>query len=198
MNFLAHLYLADPTPESAVGNLMPDFVRLRDLELLDPVVRDGVLRHRAIDAFVDTHPAYLRSRAMLRPACDHFAPILVDLFNDHLLARTWGDWHDQPLASFTADCYRRLAQGAYLMPTRMRRPITMMIEQDWLTSYASLDGLSERLTQMAARFDRRFGRTFDVCAAVDAFTERDGEWARAFPGLMDEVAKHVTSIARPA
>jgi acyl carrier protein phosphodiesterase len=198
VNFLAHLYLAEPTPESAVGNLMPDFSRIRDLDSLDTAVRAGVLRHRAVDAFVDTHPAFLQARAMLRRSCNHFAPILVDLFNDHLLARSWGDWHEQPLAAFTTDCYRRLARGAYLMPARMRQPVAMMIEQDWLTSYESLDGLSQRLTQMSARFDRRFGRTFDVRVAVDAFIEGEDAWTRMFPGLMREVADHVASRARPA
>ena len=31
MNFLAHLYLAEPTPASRVGNLLPDFARGRAL-----------------------------------------------------------------------------------------------------------------------------------------------------------------------
>lgn len=202
MNFLAHLHLANATPESAVGNLMPDFVRVRRLDELDPDVREGVLSHRAVDAFVDTHPAYLRSRAMLRDACDHFAPILVDVFNDHLLAMTWADWHEQPLEAFTTGCYRRLAVGAYLMPPRMRRPIAMMIEQDWLGSYATLDGIAARLTQMALRFDQRFGRTFDVACVIEAFSEHRATFDEQFPRLFNDVLHAfppcVAPLVRPA
>jgi len=202
VNFLAHLYLADPTPESAVGNLMPDFVRVRRLDDLDPAVRDGVIRHRAVDAFVDTHPAYLQSRALLREICGHFAPILADVFNDHLLAANWSAWHDRSLDDFVAAAYRRLAVGAYLMPDRMRRPIAMMIEQDWLGSYATPDGIAARLTQMSARFDRRFERTFDVADAVRAFQmhrERMGDgFAVLFRAVRDDPASCATPLARPA
>jgi acyl carrier protein phosphodiesterase len=52
VNFLAHLYLAAPTDELLVGNLMGDFVKGRPESLVgkfpDEVIL-GIRQHRAID-----------------------------------------------------------------------------------------------------------------------------------------------------
>ena len=54
MNFFAHLVLAEPTPQSRLGNLMGDFCQGLDLKTLPVAVQAGIWRHRAIDRFTDT------------------------------------------------------------------------------------------------------------------------------------------------
>ena len=41
MNYLAHLYLSEPHPESLVGSLMGDFVRGSDLGAYSERLRQG-------------------------------------------------------------------------------------------------------------------------------------------------------------
>lgn len=191
MNFLAHLYLSDATPASVVGNLMPDLVRGRLPGHLPDAVRAGVERHRAVDAFTDTHPVFLQSRSRLRGACGLFSGVLADVFYDHALASNWARYHDQPLEAFVADRYAMLEAGRNLMPVRMAEIVDRMIEQDWLCSYATVEGVAGRMWQMSRRFELRFGRTFDVTRATEALVEqRDllaGEFDEFFPELLRAV-----------
>jgi len=188
MNFLAHLYLADDADADAagsmIGNLLPDFVRGWAKLPLDPVVRRGAERHRYIDAFVETHSAFSRSRARLR-AAGHglFAGILVDVCYDHVLAVDWPRHHAEPLPDFVDRAYAAMLAAEHRMPPPMPSIVRRMAEQDWLGSYATLAGLEARLAQMSRRFDQRFGRTFDPAAAV---ADLAADLTAERPGLRDD------------
>ena len=56
MNFLAHVYLSGSNIHLAVGNLIADRVKGKNIELLAPEIQEGVLLHRAIDTYTDQHP----------------------------------------------------------------------------------------------------------------------------------------------
>ena len=103
MNFLAHLYLAEPTPACRVGNVLGDFVRGRinalTAELPAPLVA-GILRHRTLDRFTDAHPVAREARSLVAPERGRFAGVVVDIAYDHVLARQWNDWAGEPLPSF--------------------------------------------------------------------------------------------------
>ncbi len=187
MNFLAHLYLSDATPASAVGNLMPDLVRGRLPSGLPAEVAAGVARHRAVDAFTDTHPVFLTSRARLREPCGLFSGVLADLFYDHALASCWTRHHDEPLGAFVAERYALLQAGRELMPPRMATVVDRMIGQDWLNSYAQVEGVAARMTQMAQRFELRFGRTFDVRRAVEVLEARRERFFAEFDVFFPEL-----------
>lgn len=164
MNFLAHLYLAEPggvaSGPAMVGNLLPDFVRGRQrTEVpLDPAVAAGAARHRRVDRFTDSHAVFLRSRGRLWDTAGRYAGILTDVFYDHILSRDWSRYHDLPLADFIQTAHQRLAAAQNVTPEPMRPIAERMIEQDWLSTYASHDGLELTLARMSKRFTERFGR----------------------------------------
>ena len=56
MNFLAHVYLSGSNIPLAVGNLIADRVKGKNIELLAHEIQEGVLLHRAIDTYTDQHP----------------------------------------------------------------------------------------------------------------------------------------------
>lgn len=66
VNFLAHLYLAEPTPASWIGNLLPDLTTGPTDPDLHPDVIAGAANHRRVDAYTDTHPVFARTRARFR------------------------------------------------------------------------------------------------------------------------------------
>ena len=63
MNHFCHLFLARPSVESRVGNLLGDFARGLDTRSLPEQVREGLEHHRAVDAFTDAHPEVLACKA---------------------------------------------------------------------------------------------------------------------------------------
>ena len=123
MNFLAHLYLADPTPASRIGNLLPDMTPGPLKPDQDPEVLTGAQNHKRIDAYTDTHPVFLRTRARFRQRHGRFSGILTDLFYDHVLAQSWDRYHEQPLSKFIDLVHEELGRNFDLMPEPMRRSL---------------------------------------------------------------------------
>ena len=152
MNFLAHLRLGPDDPQLALGGLLGDFVKgpVAALQLPD-AVRQGIWLHRSIDAFTDRHPLVARSKARVSPERRRYAGIMVDMFYDHLLARHWQQFANQPLADFTAQMYRAVLTQQALMPARARTVLVRMASEDWLGSYVELSNLHMALDNMSRR-----------------------------------------------
>lgn len=191
MNYLAHLFLADDNGASMIGNLLPDLHRGRLPADLDPIVLQGVVRHRRVDVFTDTHPVFERSRARLRPRHGRYSGVLVDVIYDHVLAVHWLEYHPEPVDQFIARAYRQMLERAELMPPRMRAIMAVMVEQDWLSTYATLDGIAVTLGRMSARLRERFNRRVDLASAVVELREQyagfEADFAAFFPDLMAHV-----------
>jgi acyl carrier protein phosphodiesterase len=204
VNFLAHLYFAEPTPASMVGNLLPDLVPGPLSESLDPEVLAGAKNHKRVDAFTDTHPVFARSRARLRARHGRYSAILTDMFYDHVLAREWGRYHDESLDNFIGRAHAALVDGRDLMPEPMPAITGRMIEQDWLRSYATADGMRRILRMMSDRFSNRLGRAVELEHAVEDLLEHgdgfDEDFHEFFPELADYVRRNeprtVTSEGR--
>src|SRR4051794_31634321 len=105
MNWLAHLYLSDPTPAFRIGNLLPDLLPMTALVDLPPEFKRGAEQHRQIDSFTDSHPIVRQSINRVEPPLRRFGGILVDVFYDHILAREWHKYSSAPLPDFAAEVY---------------------------------------------------------------------------------------------
>jgi len=151
MNFLGHLYLSGDDPLVITGNFMADAVKGRDLSRFAASLQEGIRLHRRIDSFTDQPRADHEGRAALRAHAGRYAPVVMDLFYDHLLARHWERWHHEPLPEYAQRMYALLRAHEALMPERTRRMLPYMIAGDWLTSYAGLDGLGEALHGLSMR-----------------------------------------------
>ena len=152
MNFLAHLLLSPPTPDGRLGGLLGDFVKgPLDQAGYPPSVVQGIRLHRRVDSFTDAHPAVHAARNLVSPARRRFAGILVDIFFDHFLARRWERWHPDPLPRFAGLVYGELARTPHSVPPRFALMAPAMAAQDWLGSYASVDGISLALERMSHR-----------------------------------------------
>jgi acyl carrier protein phosphodiesterase len=191
VNFLAHLYLADPTPASMIGNLLPDMTPGPLAPDLSPDVLAGARNHQRVDAFTDTHPVFARSRSLFRDKHGRLSAILTDLFYDHILARDWTRYHDQPLHDFIDHAHAALAKQYDLMPEPMRPIIGRLIDQGWLRCYATPDGMAVILKMMSHRFSQRLRRPIDLAKAVDDLPEFDSaltdDFAEFFPQLVTYV-----------
>lgn len=168
MNFLAHLYFDHEDADAMIGALLPDLApgRWRRLEALPATIADAAQRHRRIDRLTDAHPLVARSKQRIFAQQGRFSGILIDVYYDHLLSRSWSRYHDQPLAAFIARCYGLLAGAMRRMPPPMRPAIARMIEQDWLSAYATDAGLRRIVSMLAWRLTQRFGRTMVLDGAV--------------------------------
>ncbi len=155
MNFLAHLYLADDTPESVIGNMLGDFVTPETETQYNEAVRQGIALHRAVDKFTDSHPVFLRSKARIAPDYRLLKGIMIDIFYDHFLAKNWGEYAEEPLEAFARRMYRIFSGHFDLLPPRMQHMLPVMIRGNWLVSYREMRGVAWVLKGMSRRLSRK-------------------------------------------
>ncbi|MCC5856853.1 MAG: DUF479 domain-containing protein [Ectothiorhodospiraceae bacterium] len=155
MNYLAHLYLADPDDAHRLGNLAGDWIkgRLQTQPLPDRVL-DGVRRHRAVDSYSDRHPVMIRARARLPAHRRRVGGIILDMLWDHFLVCHWSRYHSVPLPQFLSACYAGLERMEPHWPDPARRVLPRIIREDWLSAYGDLDAVAFSLDRIATRLNR--------------------------------------------
>ena len=89
MNHLAHFHLSWPRKNLVVGALEGDFHRGPVPGSLNPALVDGVILHRAIDGFTDSHPLLTEARSRFPTGTRRYAGIMLDLCFDYFLYRHW-------------------------------------------------------------------------------------------------------------
>lgn len=191
MNYLAHTLLSHHSPEAILGALLGDFAK-GPLDTAWPrAVREAILLHRAIDRYTDAHPVVLTSRLLVSPARRRFAPILVDVFYDHFLARHWDEFCDLPLPQFAEHVYDVLLTHRAELPARLQFVAPFMAHDDWFGAYARLDGIDAAVNGIARRM-QRFPRAAALRGGVEELQRNydafEHDFSRFFPQLLHHVA----------
>lgn len=151
MNFLAHVYLSGSDQEKAIGNFIADSVRGKQYLEFPKAIQHGILLHREIDTFTDTHPIWRQNKKLLVPAYNHYAAVIIDMYYDHFLAKNWSYYHAVPLADYAAQFYATLEHNFAVLPEKIQNFLPIMIQEDWFTCYESIEGLGYILYQMDRR-----------------------------------------------
>jgi acyl carrier protein phosphodiesterase len=155
VNHLLHFLLAGDDEDLRLGSLLGDVVKGRVARYDHPGanerLRAGIQLHRTIDSFSDQHAAVRRSKQRLAPRYGRLSGVIVDIFYDHVLARTWPMHHPQPLPAFTQDIYRTLRTNLSRLPAQVHPLVHAMSRSDWLLAYAEIDGIDRALRGLAHR-----------------------------------------------
>ena len=193
MNWLAHIYLSEPTPEFRLGNILPDFARPNELNHLTSEFQRGIKCHHRIDAFTDRHPIVRQSVCRIPTPHRRFAPILIDLIYDHFLAANWSAYSEIPLPKFTSEIYRSFSMLEPNLPQPATLALTRMAQQDWLTSYETLPGIELALT----RISKRFAKPVDLAAALPTieanYDQLHADFRQFFPHLTAHANEFIAS-----
>ncbi len=198
MNFLAHCLIperADPDghPDLIAGGFVGDFLKGRLPDDLPGRLADGVRLHRRIDAFSNELPGIRASCARFEGPLRRYAPIVVDVVADHLLAVHWPRFHPEPLETFTRRAYRAIGPHHGWLPPRGQRLLRFMREEDLLAGYQdpavmhrSLEAVLQRLRRgpepalMAAAVDRHLaGLEADFLDYFPVLVSHASDWLAA-------------------
>lgn len=186
MNYLFHLYLAEPTPESLLGALMGDFVK-GPLDHFPPALREGIMRHRRLDRFASESEDFRRSRRRLDESYGHCRAILVDVFYDHFLALRWSEYSPLPLETFAEKVYRLLQSRRNQLPPPLREVVPRMIAGNWLVSYRDPESVGIALERLSRRL-RRPNPLADGLRALRAEYEGlEADFRRFLPAARDHL-----------
>lgn len=154
MNYLAHGYLADTSEEFLVGSFMGDFVKGQIGDQYSPEIMRGIMFHRKIDIFADTHEITTSSRNLFSQKTRRFAGIILDICYDHFLSKNWADYSDKTLSRFIAHVYDLLHKYREILPQRLKSVLPRMVRQNWLGSYLTLEGVEITLNRISKRISR--------------------------------------------
>ena len=151
MNFLAHIYLSGDNELITIGNFVADGVRGNKYRLYPKEIQIGIQLHRQIDTFTDAHPVFRQCTKRLHKGYGHYSGVIVDIFYDHFLAKNWESYSDVPLEKYIANFYNSLSENIDLLPPRFKKLTPIMIEGNWLLSYATVEGIQLVLNGMNRR-----------------------------------------------
>ncbi|MCU0339870.1 MAG: ACP phosphodiesterase [Spirosomaceae bacterium] len=156
MNYLAHFYLSFEQEPLIVGNLLGDFVRgrldhPRNAHYTTPV-KQGILLHRHIDSFTDTHPVGEACRRSLPAQFGKYKGVVMDMYFDYFLAKHFEEFHAQPLRDFAQNIYVILRKNYATLPSESHRLVDSMREYDWLYHYQFIEGMRRSFVGMSRRF----------------------------------------------
>ena len=107
MNYLAHIYLSGTNDLLKIGNFMADSIKGHDYEKFDSEIKKGILLHRHIDSFTDSHPIYRQSKHRLHEKYGHYSGVIMDILYDHFLAKNWSKFSDEKLDDYANDFFTR-------------------------------------------------------------------------------------------
>ncbi|WP_163833664.1 acyl carrier protein phosphodiesterase [Spartinivicinus ruber] len=188
MNYLAHLYLAQPDQGfSLLGNLMGDFCKGVVLTQLPVPIQRGIKNHRAVDQITDNHPIIRDLKRLFEQRFRRFAGIITDVAFDYFLIKHWSVFSQIPLTNFIEHAYVELWAHRQWMPVQMQGIVGRMIEQNWLQSYQSLDGVGFALARMSKRirFENPLAETKGQL--IKNYDELEQGFLHFFPLLIKEI-----------
>lgn len=187
MNWLAHLLLAEPHVESWVGAVAADWVKGEARLCFSPEVQRGFDLHRAVDRFTDSHPVVHRSQDRILSPYKRYSGVLVDVFYDYYLSAHWGEFCAQPRRRFIENVYAALADHEPHLPLEVARGFRHMREDDWLGSYASVEGIALTLQRLSRRL-RPGNLLAEGALQIEVhMSALDADFCEFFPQLMDEI-----------
>ncbi|RNC87216.1 MAG: DUF479 domain-containing protein [Winogradskyella sp.] len=155
MNFLAHIYLSGNNELLTVGNFAADGIRGKRFDKYPTAMQAGIILHRFIDSYTDAHKIFKRSTKRLHKTYGHYSGVIIDIFYDHFLAKNWDQYSNIPLATYVQEFYSNLKTHFDILPKRFKYLTPFMIEDNWLLSYAKIEGIQKVLNGMNRRTKNR-------------------------------------------
>ena len=187
MNFLAHLFLSD-TKNCMLGNFLGDFVKgLVSNIPYDGDIKRGIILHREIDAFTDSHPVAIRSMKRIDEEYGLYSGILVDIFYDHFLAKYFDEFSDVPLEEFAEHAYKFLEENIEKVPENAKLVIPRMKAFNWLVKYRDLETIKIALKRISQRIKHKNPLANGFTCLTKYYEEFKSDFFEFFPQIIDFV-----------
>lgn len=183
MNFLAHAYLSFGDREVLVGNLISDFVKGKTQYDYIEGIKKGIVLHRRIDEFTDTHPAVKQAKEYFRPSYRLYSGPIIDILFDHLLARDSNHFSSESLGEFAGNVYHTLDEYASHLPLRFLPVFTYMQSENWLFNYQYVEGISKSIRGLV----RRSSYLSDSETAIALFLHHYHELEKCYRQFFEDV-----------
>jgi acyl carrier protein phosphodiesterase len=189
MNYLAHIYLSGDDEEIIIGNFIGDFVKGHHFGEYTQMIRKGIILHRYIDSFTDTHAIVRRSKARLSEQYHKYAGIIIDILYDHFLVKNWSSYSTSPLDEFIKNFFDLANRYFDLLPESVKFFLPSFIKNNWIKMYDTVEGIQEVLLRMSSRTSLPDNTELGVAVLRRDYELFEAEFQAYFPVLITYVSK---------
>lgn len=194
MNFLAHIYLSGNDDLIKIGNFMADSIKGRDYENYTDELKTGILLHRFIDSYTDSHPVFKQSTKKLHQNYGHYSGVIIDMYYDHFLCKHWAKYSDEDLADYVNNFYHSLHENYDLLTDKIKYLLPYMEKGNWLYNYQFLDKFEVILTQMDSRTKYKSKMSFAVADLKEHYGEFEAEFSLFFEDIRNQVKLKLAAL----
>ena len=131
--------------------MISDFVKGKKKFDYPESIQKGIVLHRLIDAFTDTHEATKQAGQFFKPAVGKYSGAFVDVAYDHFLANDTNEFSDASLKNFASHTYASLNAHLENLPEKFSGMLPYMSTQNWLYNYKTLLGIEKSFNGLARR-----------------------------------------------
>jgi len=156
MNFLAHAYLAGQDEGLIIGNFIADSVKGSSWKEYSLEIQRGILLHRKIDEFTDSHPQVIIGKRRLYQNYSKYSGVIIDIFLDHFLAINFLKYSNKSLDQFAVDFYKTINTNQAVLNEYGSQVIYYMQKNNWLINYSSINGIENTLKAMTKRSGAKY------------------------------------------
>lgn len=191
MNFLAHLHIADHCNSHLMGNLLGDFVKGDPSKQYQTDISNGIKLHRFVDRITDHHALVEECKPHFTGVARRFAPIALDMFWDHCLAKHWRTFSPQSLDSFVRYAYSEVnKQISDDLPPRFLMLHSRMWSGGWLQSYQYLENIEFALHRMSQRSPRMADLTTTFEVLDNEYEQLEAKFAALYRDVLRQSAEY--------
>lgn len=163
---------------------MADGIRGNDYLNFPDDVKKGILLHRQIDTFTDSHLVYRKSKHRLHEKYGHYSGVIMDILYDHFLAKNWINYSKEKLEDFASNFYKSLFDNESILTEKTKNMLPYMYDRNWLVSYATIAGIELILFQMDYRTKHRANMQEAVVELQQFYNEFEEEFTVFFKELI--------------
>lgn len=187
MNFLAHIFLSGTNEQIIIGNFIGDWIKGNDFKNYPQDVQKGIIIHRSIDSFTDSHPLVRQSKSRLNDQYHKYSGIIIDIFYDHFLAYNWEKYSSVALLDFTRDLNQILTSNIEILTPDMQEFFPRFMKRKWMETYGTIEGIENVLNGMS-RHTSLPDKTIDAIRILkinyDSFRD---EFFEFFPLIIEHI-----------
>jgi acyl carrier protein phosphodiesterase len=194
VNFLSHLYLSNNSEGLIIGNFIADAVKGSDYKCFSDEIQQGILIHRKIDTFTDTHPVVMLSKERLRDNYKKYASVIVDIYYDHYLAKNWHQYSEVSLIDFTQNIYTIIKSNQAVLPEKSRQFAHYMLQYNILFEYSKLEGIERVLQGMARRASFLSNMEHAIKDLKEHYPLFENEFKLFFPELQQYIGEEIKRL----
>jgi acyl carrier protein phosphodiesterase len=177
-----------------IGNFIADSIKGKSYKQYPDEIQRGILFHRQIDFFTDSHSIVKHSKSFLVPNYGHYAGVLIDIFYDHFLTRNWSLYTKEPLDQFSTRVMKVLQSNEASLPEYPRMFIEYNKKYDSINTYNRLDTIQRVLIGMTRRIEFKI----DLAPAVKDLQEHYEALERDFHKFFTDILLNAPDLINKA